>query len=188
MYNWPIMLTHCGLISHRPISQTSFSLPSTDTSFRDALLAHNRLRTLHHVKPLQWNQSLADQAQQIADTLAVDPSTFQGEPLGQNVAQIWHDQTRAPVKATNIWYSENKRYSFAYPQYSDKVRHFTQMVWRSSEQLGMGAAPSPSGKYVIVVALYRPVGNEASQLRDNVSQGGAEKDVYATIKAKIPKP
>nr|XP_058944519.1 uncharacterized protein LOC131772589 isoform X1 [Pocillopora verrucosa] len=156
--------------------------------FQEALAAHNKLRAMHHVNPLQWNVTLAEQAQQTAESVASDPSTFQGEPLGENIAQIWHDLPRAPLKATTIWYSEKKSFSFSYPELNDKVKHFTQMIWRDTSQLGMGAAPSPSGKYVIVVALYRPVGNDIHRIRDNVQRPGPVQDVYATIKEKISKP
>ncbi|XP_068709807.1 uncharacterized protein [Montipora foliosa] len=159
-----------------------------DAVFQEALLAHNRFRAFHHVLPLQWNATLAEQAQNTAESVAGDPSTFQGEPDGENIAQIWHDLQRAPLKATTIWYAEKKTYSFSYPVLNDSVKHFTQMIWKGTTQLGMGAAPSPSGKYVIVVALYRPVGNDIHRLRDNVQKPGPEKDVYATIKTKISKP
>ena len=160
----------------------------TDAVFQEALLAHNKFRSNHHVLPLQWNATLAEQAQNIAESVASDPSNYQGEPVGENIAQIWHDLPRAPLKATTIWYSEKNAYSFSYPELNDKVKHFTQMVWKDTNQLGMGAAPSPSGKYVIVVALYRPLGNDSHRLRDNVQRVGPEQDVYATIKERIFKP
>ncbi|XP_044170998.1 protein PRY2-like isoform X2 [Acropora millepora] len=159
-----------------------------DAVFQEALLAHNRFRALHHVLPLQWNVTLAEQAQNTAESVAGDPSTFQGEPVGENIAQIWHDLQRAPLKATTIWYAEKKTYSYSYPVLTDNVKHFTQMIWKDTTQLGMGAAPSPSGKYVIVVALYRPIGNDVHRLRDNVEKPGPDKDVYATIKTEITKP
>ena len=160
----------------------------TDAVFQEALVAHNKLRAIHHVFPLQWNATLAEQAQRTAESVASDPSTFQGEPVGENIAQIWHDLPRAPLKATTIWYSEKKAFSFSYPELNDKVKHFTQMVWKDTTQLGMGAAPSPSGKYVIVVAFYRPLGNDIHRIRDNVQRAGPVQDVYATIKEKISKP
>lgn len=166
----------------------AFRFLAIDAVFQEALVAHNRFRSIHHVLPLQWNATLAEQAQNIAESVASDPSTFQGEPAGENIAQIWHDLPRAPLKATTIWYAEKKGYSFSYPVLSDNVKHFTQMVWKDTTQLGMGAAPSPSNKYVIVVALYRPLGNDIHRLRDNVQKPGPEKDVYATIKEKISKP
>ena len=175
----------CFLFGYICLSN-AFPIQLIDSSLKDALITHNRLRALHHVGPLQWNESLAQQAQQIADTLAVDPSTFHGEDTGENIAQIWHEQAKAAEKATRIWYSEKKIYSFAYPQFSDKVRHFTQLVWKGSKQMGLGAAQNPAGKYVIVVALYRPAGNQANRMRDNVFESGDNRDVYATIKARIP--
>ncbi|XP_020627503.1 protein PRY2-like isoform X1 [Orbicella faveolata] len=170
------------------VTPSNRSSTGSNAVFQEALVAHNKLRAMHHVFPLQWNATLAEQAQRTAESVASDPSTFQGEPVGENIAQIWHDLPRAPLKATTIWYSEKKAFSFSYPELNDKVKHFTQMVWKDTTQLGMGAAPSPSGKYVIVVALYRPLGNDIHRIRDNVQRAGPVQDVYATIKEKISKP
>ncbi|KAL9983265.1 hypothetical protein ACROYT_G005411 [Oculina patagonica] len=182
-------------ILHNKTTTTATTIPPSNRSssssnavFQEALVAHNKLRAMHHVLPLQWNATLAEHAQRTAESVASDPSTFQGEPVGENIAQIWHDLPRAPLKATTIWYSEKKSFSFSYPELNDKVKHFTQMVWKDTTQLGMGAAPSPSGKYVIVVALYRPLGNDIHRIRDNVQRAGPAQDVYATIKEKISKP
>lgn len=50
---------------------------STDVAIKEGMLAHNSFRLLHHVQPLQWNESLAEQAQRVAKTIANDPSSFQ---------------------------------------------------------------------------------------------------------------
>ncbi|KAK3734431.1 hypothetical protein QZH41_019757, partial [Actinostola sp. cb2023] len=154
------------------------------------MLAHNSFRLLHHVQPLQWNETLAEQAQRVAKTIATDPSSFQGESPGENIAQIWHDFPHAPLKASNIWYSERKDYSFAYPKFTDKIRHFSQMVWKSTTQVGLGVATNPSEKYKIVVALYWPIGNDyhPKLLEDNIPKPGGGPDVYATLKNDITRP
>jgi Cysteine-rich secretory protein family. len=45
--------------------------------------------------------------------------------------------------------------------------HFTQLVWASSRQFGVGKARSRSGK-VLVVAHYRPPGNISGMFQQNV--------------------
>ncbi|XP_048585404.1 uncharacterized protein LOC116613264 isoform X3 [Nematostella vectensis] len=161
-----------------------------DIAIKEGMLAHNSFRLLHHVQPLQWNETLADEAQRIAKTIANDPESFQGESPGENIAQIWHDFPHAPLKASNIWYSERKDYSFAYPTYSDKTRHFSQMVWKGTSQVGLGLAMSPSEKYKIVVALYWPLGNDPhpKELVKNIPKPGGGPDVYATLKWRISRP
>ena len=54
--------------------------------------------------------------------------------------------------------------------------------------MGMGFASSPTGKYVIVVALYSPVASDLHVLRKNVLRPGVVKDVYATLKHRISRP
>jgi len=49
----------------------------SDVAIKEGMLAHNSFRLLHHVQPLQWNESLAEQAQRVAKTIANDPSSFQ---------------------------------------------------------------------------------------------------------------
>ena len=46
--------------------------------------------------------------------------------------------------------------------------HFTQIVWKSSEEIGVAKAKSPTGK-IYVVANYSPAGNIIGQFAENVS-------------------
>lgn len=53
--------------------------------------------------------------------------------------------------------------------------HFTQLVWASSRELGVGKARSRQGK-TVVVAMYRPPGNVCGLFEENVlppAVGGA---------------
>lgn len=45
--------------------------------------------------------------------------------------------------------------------------HFTQVVWKESQKLGVGVARSSSGR-VYVVAQYTPPGNYLGQFQANV--------------------
>ena len=49
-----------------------------------------------------------------------------------------------------------------------KIGHFSQLVWKSSEKLGVGIAISESGK-AYVVCNYEPGGNILGQFLTNVS-------------------
>lgn len=48
-----------------------------------------------------------------------------------------------------------------------KAGHFTQMVWKSSHELGVGVAKTKKGK-VLVVCNYNPRGNVVGQFNSNV--------------------
>jgi Cysteine-rich secretory protein family len=49
----------------------------------------------------------------------------------------------------------------------ENVGHFTQVVWKSSKELGVGKAKSRSGR-IYVVANYYPPGNYQGQFAQNV--------------------
>lgn len=46
--------------------------------------------------------------------------------------------------------------------------HFTQVVWKSSQKLGVGFALTGDGKTLYVVAQYSPPGNYMGQFGQNV--------------------
>lgn len=66
------------------------------------------------------------------------------------------------------WYDEMKQYTWnSEPKASFKAAQFSQMVWKSSKELGIGVGRTKSGK-VIVVASYYPRGNIIGQFLNNV--------------------
>jgi hypothetical protein len=46
--------------------------------------------------------------------------------------------------------------------------HFTQVVWKGSQKLGVGFAITGDGKTLYVVAQYSPPGNYQGQFGQNV--------------------
>lgn len=46
--------------------------------------------------------------------------------------------------------------------------HFTQVVWKGSQKLGVGFAVSGDGNSVYIVAQYTPPGNYMGQFQQNV--------------------
>ncbi len=53
------------------------------------------------------------------------------------------------------------------------IGNFTQMIWRSTEQVGVGLASDGKGKF-ITVAFYKPPGNitNPGYFEDNVKPAG----------------
>ena len=74
------------------------------------------------------------------------------------------------VGAVRTWYKEKDVYDFNYPYFSPKTGHFTQLVWKESERLGVGYAKAPYGtRYrYYVVAYYDPPGNYEDSFTQNV--------------------
>ena len=115
---------------------------------------------------------LTDLAQQCAEYYAeinrVDHTCPFKETLGENLG--WERRSDGPPPAArmiptsiNDWYAEIKDYNFDDPASALRniTGHFTQLVWRSSERVGMATASSPLTNITYLAALYDPPGNIA---------------------------
>lgn len=58
-------------------------------------------------------------------------------PYGENLCYT----TSAALTCVQGWYDEIEDYDFRRPGWSSATGHFTQLVWKSSETLGVGQAP-----------------------------------------------
>ncbi len=129
---------------------------------------HNYYRAHHSASPLTISQRLNRIAQQYAEHLAATV-TFQhsgnkleNEILGENLYNQWISFGKVPVsarEAAKSWYDEIALYSFKHPQYSEETGHFTQLVWKSTQKMGVGVALSADGRNVFIVTNYYPAGN-----------------------------
>ena len=150
------------------------------------LTVHNKYRALHHqTPPLKWSAGLASEAQAYANKMAKTSKfehakgTRQGENLywrGVNLQSFKNKPITCEnmIRGIKLWYEEIAYYDWSKAGFKlpreklpKKLRknyrkvsvgHFTQLVWRSSEKLGMGAAVGDNGK-LYVVARYYPQGN-----------------------------
>lgn len=154
-----------------------------------ALEYHNRLREKHGSPALTYNYTLQAVAQNWANECVKkkDIPHMENNPYGENLWMgISHsvdadDQTREteskvdPIQgikhAINSFYGEIKDYQQYFggePNYDTlhKWGHFTQLVWKDTEQVGM--AFSKLGPYIVVAAEYYPPGNFRNYYRFNV--------------------
>ncbi|KAF6034203.1 glipr2 [Bugula neritina] len=142
---------------------------------KDALEAHNKWRAKHRVGKLKLNSELCKTAQKWAEhlasisTLKHSTNKFKGQPLGENVASKWGsagaDYTGEEV--TKQWYDEEPTYDYSGRSNAGSAGHFSQVVWKGSEELGIGKAGDSKGR-VFVVANYYPAGNYIGSFADNV--------------------
>uniref|UniRef100_A0A673NBK4 SCP domain-containing protein n=1 Tax=Sinocyclocheilus rhinocerous TaxID=307959 RepID=A0A673NBK4_9TELE len=108
---------------------------STDESFKQEFLgAHNQYRKQHQAPELTYSDYTERITLKIFVVLYI---------LGK--------------EAVDSWYSEIKDYNFNTPGHQPKTGHFTQVVWKSSTELGVGLATD--GNTVYVVGQYKPAGN-----------------------------
>ncbi|XP_039630178.1 uncharacterized protein LOC120542095 isoform X1 [Polypterus senegalus] len=144
--------------------------------FSSSLLdAHNRFRQQHGAGPLTCSSSLSRKAQQWAEALVgMRALKSSGMDYGEN---LWYRQGNSLTLPTGTevaeaWYSENTNYNFSTPGFQSGSGNFTQMVWKSSLQIGIGLAQDGDGLF-IVVAFFDPAGNITNQ-------GYFEKNVQAS--------
>jgi glioma pathogenesis-related protein 2 len=170
-----------GISSQPVIAQTSIDM----TKFRNASLSkHNSYRYTHRSPGLTSSNSLNTSAQKWAQYLANNglfehSSASQRNNAGENLYVYY--TTASTVDSTNLgnmavksWYDEVSKYDYNKPGFSSATGHFTQVVWKSSTQLGCSAAQGVktlSGKKYnafYVVCHYSPPGNVQGQFPANV--------------------
>lgn len=70
------------------------------------------------------------------------------------------------------WYEEISLHTFNIEPTDLRSGHFTQVVWRSSREFGVGYAKSRNGQ-IFVVARYNPPGNYVGSFCQNVLPKGS---------------
>ncbi|XP_072570790.1 uncharacterized protein [Paramormyrops kingsleyae] len=134
---------------------------NTSNFQKEALEAHNARRQQHGAPPLSLDLDLCRETQKWAEHLVQQNALQHSDTdLGENIYYKW-SSNKAAVSgkdAVESWYSEIKDYDFSEPGYQKKTGHFTQVVWKDSQEMGIGLATDGKGK-VFVVARYRPAGN-----------------------------
>tara|TARA_R110002096_G_scaffold285073_6_gene478895 strand:- start:455 stop:1576 length:1122 start_codon:yes stop_codon:yes gene_type:complete len=128
---------------------------------------HNRVRAEVGVGGVTWSPQIAAFSQQWADELA-RRGTFEHRPqsqqkYGENLAG-GSTGTFTVVSGAEMWYGEKKLYraGATFTAAMLPAGHYTQMVWRSSNQIGAGMAICQKGQYrgwTILVCNYSDRGN-----------------------------
>ena len=132
------------------------------------LTAQNAQRAAMHVPPMVWNDALAKDARVWARELAAtgrfehSPDDAAEEPQGEN---LWAGTPRAfsPEAMVALWSAERRDYRpGVFPNNSrsgdiENVGHYTQMIWRSTHQVGCATAVGRSEEFL--VCRYSDAGN-----------------------------
>ncbi|KAJ3561574.1 hypothetical protein NP233_g10111 [Leucocoprinus birnbaumii] len=133
------------------------------------LLAHNAVRVRHNAAPLTWSVSLAQMAEQWADACNFKHTNgiLSDDPYGENIVAATGN---FPVSAAvGTFVQDESSYNPAHPVYN----HFTQVVWKSTTQLGCAASTCNNifpgkGPATLYVCLYNPAGNIVGDIVQNV--------------------
>jgi len=137
-----------------------------DANFqRQCLEAHNIVRQTYGSPTLVWSQELADLAKAWALKLAergrgiIYPEL---SGIGENILLVTYttsDHLTTGSELTSIWASEAEHFYFDNPRWTMKTSHFTQLLWRSSIEMGVARFWNTTQNCLAIVALYRPGGN-----------------------------
>tara|TARA_B100001057_G_scaffold129724_1_gene128822 strand:- start:3076 stop:3618 length:543 start_codon:yes stop_codon:yes gene_type:complete len=144
----------------------------TQEDIDQALIIHNNARSDVGVSSLKWSNDLSKDALVWAEQMAREERMYhsdkearpgQGENLYYTTAT---DSLTSARNASQLWYEEIELYTYS-PILSGEndfyeIGHYTQMVWKSSTEVGMAMAVSASGK-TFVVARYTPKGNYSGE-------------------------
>ncbi|CAL8148423.1 unnamed protein product [Orchesella dallaii] len=118
---------------------------------------HNHYRAMHRAGPLVLNEKIQESAQRLAETLAARNNLIvpKNSIYSSNVFAVPGvvPASEAVRAAVQFWYRSFSDYKREDP----KPLSFTQLVWRSSLELGIGTATD--GDRTVVVANYYPKGN-----------------------------
>jgi len=150
----------------------SYASSDEEEFAKEGLRVHNEYRRKHGVPDLKLSESLCSYAKEWAKTLARE-DRFGHRPdgkYGENIYCMWSSDPQQNVTAKDAcqsWYKEIKDFTFGAEPRVLKSGHFTQMIWKNSQELGMGLARSKNGR-VIIVANYNPRGNYIGQFAENV--------------------
>lgn len=151
-------------IEEKNVTNAIFQNLSTDET--EALQFHNEARNAVGTADLVWSNELSLYAQQWADQLAKNGCQFKhrgsgdtnGKSYGENIA--YSSGSYSLLNASKAWYSEIEKFqnvALSGTNWYD-TGHYTQMVWRTTKEVGMGIAKCSNGA-TIVVANYDPPGN-----------------------------
>ncbi|XP_035228331.1 Golgi-associated plant pathogenesis-related protein 1-like isoform X3 [Stegodyphus dumicola] len=143
--------------------------------------AHNNYRTMHGCPPLIMSEELSSAAQTWAERIAEKGFLQYSENpgVGENICLIDLDQaSKTGEQIVNDWYKEIHNYNYNKPGWKRGAYHFSQLLWKSTTEIGVGVARIPGQNKAFVVVNYRPGGN-------NNMPGEFERNVLPPQKKKI---
>ncbi|POR33405.1 Cell wall protein PRY3 [Tolypocladium paradoxum] len=137
-----------------------------ECAFESAILdSTNRYRSGHGANDVGWNTTLADFA---ARYLNSNNCAFQHSngPYGENIAYGYV----TPAASVEAWGDERDQYNFNNPGFTPATGHFTQLVWKTTADVGCGRRWCGSDMRWLIACEYWPYGNIYGQFEQNVGR------------------
>ena len=138
----------------------------SNLGFKNAILATtNGYRGQHGAYDVTWSETLSHYA---ADYLNENNCVFQhsGGDYGENIAYGYS----SPATTIQAFGDERRYYDFNNPGYSSATGHFTQLVWKSTTEVGCGRRWCGNSMGWYLVCEYSPPGNYIGEFAENVGR------------------
>ncbi|OQE25825.1 hypothetical protein PENFLA_c008G03610 [Penicillium flavigenum] len=127
------VMTTIKLPAPTPTAPLHPSYTSLDEFKNDMLEVTNEYRANHDANPLKWNDTLADYSREWAEACIWKHSK---SSYGENLAYGYGNVSAAVI----AWGEERNMYNFGMPTgFTEETGHFTQLVWKSTTQVGCAA-------------------------------------------------
>ncbi|XP_043710092.1 pathogenesis-related protein 1A-like [Telopea speciosissima] len=164
----PIGLMLCGttlvLVEGRVVHNVSpvvHTQTNSETNFgKEMVDEHNAVRTSLGLVPLTWNETVAEYAQRYADQRSGDCQLVHSQgPYGENL--YWASgaaELETATAAVKAWVDEKSDYDYATNTCVNgkMCGHYTQVVWKNSQQLGCASVKCSDNAYLSVCSYYPP--------------------------------
>ena len=170
------MMKHALLFSIGVIAASAARALTVDEQV-EMVAAHNKWRQEAGVPDVQWSPAIAATAQKWADTLktrhACNMTHSATKGLGENLyraSAVWYSngttrlQQVTPAKVTDRWASEKQNYNYTSNACAagQMCGHYTQVVWKTTTEIGCAKAVCGDNTQVWV-CNYAPPGNWRGQ-------------------------
>lgn len=129
---------------------------------QDYVDAHNTARAQVGVEPIQWDDSVANYAQQyLSQHIGDCQMVHSNGPYGENLA--WNSVDLSGTDAVQMWVDEKQFYDYASNScVGNECRHYTQVVWKNSVRVGCAKVRCNNGA-TLISCNYDPAGNYVNQ-------------------------
>merc|ERR1712000_804498 len=154
-------------------SGTNYAALANSTDFQTSILnSHNLFRSYVDYPAMAWSDTLASFAQNSANTCVMQHTA--DNSYGENIYMTTAPSTTG-WDAAYAWYAEVDSYNQMFAgqstgDFSEETGHYTQLIWKSSIELGCAVSQCSSGTYVF--CEYSPPGNVGGEYGSNVPAPG----------------
>lgn len=153
-----------------PVKEPHNEAPVEDSYAYSFVNLHNEKRGTRGAQNLTWSSSLAQQARGDCRCDFQHHTNGYGQNIWMGKGSVYTTKS-SPRDATVSWYKENSLYNYNSPVFNSQTGHFTQMVWKSTRQLGCATVKCGEGQYsgwTYTVCNYKPAGNAMGEFEKNV--------------------